>query len=366
MISTRMSRYIFWQTLIGVIGAACVIIAVIVLIDFVETSRDISRRADVGALQALELTLLKTPLLVQDTLAFIVLFGVLFTFFRLNRRSELIVMRASGYSAWRILAPAGVLTLLAGVLGAAVLNPLSAAANARFESLRDAYVDARAGQAAPTARVWLREATPGGFIVIGATDIDPDASTLRDPVFRYYDEGGEGIPRLERTVVAASAELRSGFWVLSGALEAQPGDPLESIGDVSLPTRIGGQALFERVRSPGGVSFWRLPSVIESAREAGLSSRPYELRWQNLLAQPLLLFAAALLAITATLRLHRLGGAAGFAAAGAGVGFLLYFFQELLLGLGSAGTLDPITASWTAPALFTLAGLFFLAATEDG
>lgn len=80
MISTRMSRYIFWQTLIGVIGAACVIIAVIVLIDFVETSRDISRRADVGALQALELTLLKTPLLVQDTLAFIVLFGVLFTF----------------------------------------------------------------------------------------------------------------------------------------------------------------------------------------------------------------------------------------------------------------------------------------------
>lgn len=366
MITTRLSRYIFWQTLIGVIGAACVIVAVIVLIDFVETSRDISRRADVGALQALELTLLKTPLLVQDTLAFIVLFGVLFTFFRLNRRSELIVMRASGYSAWRILAPAGLLTLLAGVLGAAVLNPLSAAANARFETLRDAYVDARAGQAATSARVWLREATSGGFIVIGATEIDPDASTLRDPVFRYYDEADDGIPRLERTVVAASAELSSGFWILSGAMEAQPGDPLEAIGDVSLPTRIGGEALFERVRSPGGVSFWRLPSVIESAREAGLSSRPYQLRWQNLLAQPLLLFAAALLAITATLRLHRLGGAAGFAAAGAGVGFLLYFFQELLLGLGSAGTLDPITASWTAPALFTLAGLFFLAATEDG
>lgn len=366
MIPTRLTRYIFWQTLIGIIGAACVIIAVIVLIDFVETSRDISRRADVGALQALELTLLKTPLLVQDTLAFIVLFGVLFTFFRLNRRSELIVMRASGYSAWRILAPAGVLTVLAGLLGAAVLNPLSAAANARFETLRASYVDASATERAAPARLWLRETSAGGFIVIGADGLDPDAATLREPVFRFYAEGSDGIPRLERTLMASSAELRGGFWSLTGATEALPGDPLQTLGDVSLPTRIGGQALFERVRTPGGVSFWRLPSVIESARGAGLSSRPYELRWQSLLAQPLLLFAAALLAITATLRLHRLGGAAGFAAAGAGVGFLLYFFQELLLGLGSAGTLDPVTASWTAPLLFTLAGLFFLASTEDG
>lgn len=366
MITTRLSRYIFWQTLIGVVSAACVIIAVIVLIDFVETSRDISRRADVGALQALELTLLKTPLLVQNTLAFIVLFGVLFTFFRLNRRSELIVMRASGYSAWRILAPAGALTLIAGVVGAALLNPLSAAANARFETLRAQHVDAHAAPQTGSARVWLRETTPSGFIIIGADSIDADASSLRAPVFRYFTETAQGVPQLERTLFADRAELRGGFWSLTQTREALPGDPLESLGDVSLPTNVGAQALFERVRTPGGVSFWRLPAIIESAREAGLSSRPYELRWQSLLAQPLLLFAAALLAIGATLRLHRLGGAAGFAAAGAGVGFLLYFSQELLLGLGAAGTLSPVTAAWTTPALFTLAGLFFISITEDG
>ncbi|KAA5805148.1 LptF/LptG family permease [Alkalicaulis satelles] len=365
MISTRLSRYIFWQTLMGVVGAACVIIAVIILIDFVETSRDISRRADVGALQALELTLLKTPKLVQDTLAFIVLFGVLFTFFRLNRRSELIVMRASGYSAWRILAPAGALTLVAGLLGAALLNPLSAATNARFETLRAQHVLAR-GEAPSTPRIWLRETTPYGFVFIGAQSIDPDASSLNAPVFRFFMETPQGAPRLERTVFADQAELRGGFWALSGASEAMPGDPLEALGEVSLPTSIGAQALFERVRSPEGVSFWRLPGVIDSAREAGLSSRPYELRWQSLMAQPLLLFAAALLAIGATLRLHRLGGAAAFAAAGAGAGFLLFFSQALLLGLGEAGTLGPITAAWTTPALFTLAGLFFIATTEDG
>lgn len=181
-------------------------------------------------------------------------------------------MRASGYSAWRILAPAGVLTLLAGVLGAAVLNPLSAAANARFESLRDAYVDARAGQAAPTAVVWLREATPGGFIVIGASDIDPDASTLRDPVFRYYDEGGEGIPRLERTVMAVSAELRSGFWVLSGAMEAQPGDP--RVDRRRVPAHAHWRAGPVRARPLAGRGVILAPAIGDRVRARGRIVQP--------------------------------------------------------------------------------------------
>ena len=40
----RLWRYLFIQTLIGLIGAAVIITAVILLIDFVETSRDIGTR----------------------------------------------------------------------------------------------------------------------------------------------------------------------------------------------------------------------------------------------------------------------------------------------------------------------------------
>jgi lipopolysaccharide export system permease protein len=364
---TRLSRYIFIQTLIGVLAAAGVISAVILLIDFVETSRDIATRADISALQALQLSFLKAPLLVQDALPFMVLFGVLFTFFRLSRRSELIVMRASGYSAWRILAPAAVLTLVMGVLSATALNPLGSSANARFETLRDELLGGQTGEARGAAgEVWLREQRRDGFTIITADSLDPDTATLTSPVFRTYLVGDRGEPRLDRRIMAGQARLGGGFWTLDQALEARPGDTPVDLGAVSLPTTIGGQALFERARSPGATAFWDLPDVIESAREAGLSSLPYELRWHSLLAQPLVLMAAALLGVAATLRLHRMGGAAGFATAGAVAGFAMYFTQELLLGLGSSGALNPITASWTAPILFALGGLFFIAATEDG
>ncbi len=363
----RLSRYIFIQTLGGVIAAASVIAAVILLIDFVETSRDIATRADISALQALYLSLLKSPLIIQDALPFMVLFGVLFTFFRLSRRSELIVMRASGYSAWRILAPAAVLTVVLGIASATLLNPLGAAANARFETLRDELLQGRTGEARGAAvDIWLREQRPDGYIITTADRLDADTETIFNPVIRTYLVSEDGAPALDRRITAGQAQLAGGFWVLDSAQELRPGEAPLDLGAVSLPTRVGGQALFERARSPGATSFWDLPTVIESARDAGLSSRPYELRWHSLLAQPMVLFAAALLGLAATLRLHRMGGAAGFAAAGAIAGFAMYFTQELLLGLGSSGALNPITASWTAPILFALGGLFFIAATEDG
>lgn len=363
----RLSRYLFIQSLIGILGAATVVLAVIILVDFVETSRDIATRADISMFQALELTILKTPLLLQETLAFIVLFGVLFTYFRLSRRSELIVMRASGYSAWRILAPAGVLTLSLGLFSAAILNPIGALSNARFESLRDELLQGRTGQpSGGSGRMWLRETTSDGFILITADNVDPDTSSLENPLFRVYRLTDNGAPELERRYSASMAQLNGGFWTLQDAQERQAGEAVTLLGAVSLPTLTQRQALFERVRSPDATAFWALPGVINSARAAGLSDRAYRLQWQGLLAQPLILFAAALMAMAATLRLHRLGGAAGFAVAGSLGGFLLYFFQELLLGLGASGALDPVTAAWTTPIVFALAGLFFIASTEDG
>jgi len=365
--TARLFRYVFWQTLVGVAGSASVILAVIVLVDFVETSRDVAARADVTALNALQLTALKTPLLVQETLPFIVLFGVLFTFFRLSRRSELIVMRASGYSAWRILAPAALLTLILGLLSTTVLNPMGAAANARFESLREDLMQGGAGAVrAGRGDVWLREADAAGFTIITASGIDADDAELINPLFRRYVRTATEAPALDRRITADRATLRGGFWNLTGAQEIEPGLAPRTLGEVAIPTETRRQALFERVLSPGATAFWALPGVIESARAAGLSSRAYELRWHSLLAQPILLLAAAMLAVAATLRLHRLGGASAFAAAGVLGGFFLYFMQELLLGFGGSGALDPVTAAWTAPALFALGGVFFIAATEDG
>ena len=363
--SSRLSRYLAMQMLAGLALSFSVIVTVILLVDFVEQTRAIGTRADVPATELFILTLMRAPLLIEQTLPFIFLFGILTALFRLNRRSELIVMRASGYSAWRIVAPAVWISLIGGLLGAMALNPIGSALNARYEA-QEASLTRTGSNRVQSNPIWLRELTEDGYVIIAAADVDGDASAVTRPRFLYYRQVDGGRPVFDRRIDAERAVLRGGFWGLENAIESTPGQAPEQMSALSLPTGIERQALFERSRSPRTIAFWDLPGVIAAASEAGLTTHRFELRWQSLLALPLTLIAVSLLAAAATLRLYRLGGAASFALAGGAAGFVVYFVQELLASLGSSAALPPLTAAWAAPAITALLALAYLASTEDG
>ncbi|MEN0651841.1 MULTISPECIES: LptF/LptG family permease [Hyphobacterium] len=364
--SSRLSRYLAIQMLAGLALSFGVIVTIILLVDFVEQTRAIGTRVDIPATDLFMLTLMRAPLLIEQTLPFIFLFGILTALFRLNRRSELIVMRASGYSAWRIVAPAVWMSLIGGLLGAMALNPIGSALNARYEAQEAALTRSGNSNRVESNPIWLRELTEDGYVIIAAADVDGDAGSVTRPRFLYYRQVDGGRPVFDRRIDADRAVLRGGFWGLENAIESTPGQEAEAMDALSLPTAIERQALFERSRSPRTIAFWDLPGVILAAREAGLTTHRFELRWQTLLALPLTLIAVSLLAAAATLRLYRLGGAASFALAGGAAGFLVYFVQELLASFGSSAALPPITAAWAAPTITALLALAYLASTEDG
>src|SRR5262249_44828666 len=103
---SRMERYVVSHTLWSVRAALGLISTLIVVINLVEVSRDVGGKADVSPLVVLGLTLLKSPIIILMLLPFAFLFGVLGAFVSLNRRSELVAMRAAGMSAWRFIFPA--------------------------------------------------------------------------------------------------------------------------------------------------------------------------------------------------------------------------------------------------------------------
>ena len=124
------------RTLASVGAALAVIAAVIILVSFVNLSREVAVRADVGVTQLFVLTLLQTPAVVLLLLPFVFLFGGIAAYVGLNRRSELVAMRAAGISAWRFILPSAGLAALIGVAVVLVFNPLAAAFSARYEAER--------------------------------------------------------------------------------------------------------------------------------------------------------------------------------------------------------------------------------------
>jgi lipopolysaccharide export system permease protein len=362
----RIENYVLERTLIGVGGALAVFSTVIILIDFVELSRTIGGRVEVGFDQALLLTALNAPTLILILLPFSFLFGVLGAFVSLNRRSELIAMRAAGVSAWRFIFPAAGAAAAIGVLTVTVLNPLASVMNARFEAMQAELM--QGGRPTAPQTIWLRQGDAHNQIVIRAHQRAPDSNilTLRGVSLFISTRAKDGSVQFSRRIEAAEAQLMPGYWLLTSAQEATPGTTAYHFDTLTIPSSLDGDNALERFASPKAVSFWGLWQAIARTEQAGFSATGYRLELQDLLATPVMFAAMSVLAAAFSLRLIRLGGLAPIAGSGVALGFLIFFFDEFCRALGKAGAIPPFAAAWTPPLIALLAGFTLLCYTEDG
>lgn len=368
MIFSRLGRYLYSETMRGLLLILGIVLTLILLVDFVEESRTVGARVEgISPFTLLKLTLFKTPMLVETSLPFIVLFGTMYALFRLNRRSELIVMRASGLSAWRFLTPPLVLAVLLGAFGSAALNPVAATMNARFESTRAELVRGDgAVSLVSEGRMWLRGGNSQRQTLIRATGAVPLESRLLEPTFFFFEPGRGGEMAFAERIDADSARLQAGFWMLEGAVGSAPGLRPRELDSVSFPATIDEETVFRRDAQARSQSLWNLPEAIRTARSSGFPTEAYTLRFFSLLTAPVMLAAMALIAAATSLRLTRLGGALPLAVLGGAAGFLLFFVDDLLAALAESGNLHPAAAAIAAPAAALFLAAALIAHIEDG
>jgi lipopolysaccharide export system permease protein len=363
----RLERYVVTRTLAGLAVAFVIIASVVMLICFVELSRAYGARSDIGFIRLIELMLLQSPAIVLLLLPFIFLGGVMGAFVTLNRRAELIAMRAAGLSAWQFVFPAVAAAVLIGVLDVAALNPIAAELNGRYEDAKAAIDAGQIGREAPSA-VWLSQGDRHTRVVIHAAAHDMEGGVVRlhhVSLFLNKVTAG-GALQFSRRIEAAEARLDPGFWRLSDVREATPGAGMVRSETLSLPSTLDRRTAMEKFAAKNAVGFWRLPATIAKADSAGFSSAPYRLRLQELLATPLLFAGMSVLAAAFSLRLTRLGGLASLAGAGVAVGFGVFFFNQICGALADNERIPAVLAGWVPPLIALLAGVTLLCYTEDG
>jgi lipopolysaccharide export system permease protein len=362
----RIQAYVLSRTLVGIAAVLAIVASVVALVDFVELSRTIGGRTDIGFFTLIELVALEAPSVMLVLLPFIFLFGVMGAFVAMNRRSELVAMRAAGVSAWRFVFPAAFAAAVIGVITIFALNPAAARLNARFEDRRAAL--GQDGNPGARPELWLRQAEGGRQVVIHAKAHDTYGGAIRLKGVSIFLEGADpkGPVTLSRRIEADEAILTPGFWRLKRVREALPGEGMVRSEQLSIPSTLDRRTAMEKFVSPGAVGFWDLPGTIRAADMAGYSDAAYVLRFQQLLALPLLLAAMSILAASFSLRLMRLGDLVGLAAAGVAVGFSVFFLNQFCGALGSTEVIPVTLAAWATPVLALLFGLSLLFWTEDG
>lgn len=364
--TTRIEGYVLRRTTFTVTAAFALLSAVILLINFVALSRDIGQRTSVTFLDLMGLAALQTPSVMMVLLPFVFLFGTLAAFVNFNRRSELVAMRAAGVSAWRFIFPAAAAGLVVGLLAFSVLNPLTTSLEREFEASRARLAGDSSGGADQGQRLWLQQRNGSEQMTLTARAADGPGVRLREVSIYYYAPGQDGVQRLVRRIDAPVAALQAGRWVLTDARESLPGRPAGPPQTLSLASTLDERTAMQRLTRSDRVSFWGLPSQIEQARAAGLSTSAARLQFHQLLATPVMLAAMSILAAAFSLRLLRLGGLPLLATSAIALGFVFFFVNDLCGALGRAGLIWPAFAAWTPPVLALLSGLTLLCYTEDG
>ena len=357
-------KYISLRTLIAIGALFAVFSSLILLVDLIENMRFAGKVEGGNFGFALQLTILRTPSLAQALTPFVFLFGSIWMFNQLSRRSETSVMRSAGLSVWRLITPAAFVAAIVGFLIITFIDPLSGRMLSHSEQMKN---DIR-GKRTSVVRVlddgiWLRQRAANSFIIINARSFDEENDALTDvTIWRLGNDAA-----FRERVDAPKAVLSGQTIELYDANLKTTSDRLNHNNVVyTIKTTITPDDLRERVAAPETMSIWQLPRFIMLAEAAGLPTVRYHIRFHDLCSTPLKLVAMVLIAAIFSLRPARSGGAGTLALYSIGAGFSLYILSEISTALGESGTAPVALAAWTPALVASLFAVGSLLQFEDG
>lgn len=360
-------RYVLRGFLRAVLAVFLVILLVILLFAMVENLRRFSgsgaRTGDI-----LRITLLEAPETLYQVFPLALMLASLLTFLRFARTSELVVMRAAGISALRLIGvPVGAAVVL-GVVFVAVINPFVAATIQRGQAVEADFRNGGDSQMSfSTDGVWLRQADPEGQTVIQAARTNADGTILTRVRMHRFDKEGTIYQRID----ALAARLTPGAWVLEQASQWNLGpdgrfDRVQAGVRITLPTSLTSAQILDSFAPPEVVGFWHLGSFIATMEEAGFSGQRHRLFLQSELAKPALFAAMVLIGSAFALRPARFGQTGMMILFAVLSGFALYFLKDFAESLGARGQIPLLVAAWTPPVAAILLALGLLLHLEDG
>ncbi|MDX2201169.1 MAG: LPS export ABC transporter permease LptG [Hyphomicrobiaceae bacterium] len=364
MLGPRTLRwYIGKRFLVMILGAFSICCALIYMIDMVELLRMSRRAQDLSFAGLLWIGLLRMPAFTELVLAFAVMVGSISALLSLNRRSELIVMRAGGMSVWQFIGPGVIVVFLLGVAAVTLYNPLAAYARAESERLIAIHFGQEASLlSASGSDAWLRQDGADGQSVVTAAHSANQGLTLSGVIFFQFDKSGHFLERID----AERATLGVGTWDLVNATISKPGQEPVRQANYTVSTYLTREKVSDALGSEIAISFWQLPDLIQLAERTGLSAARYKMHYATLLSRPALLLSMVVLAATVSLRSFRSGGIQTMVLSGmvGGIGFFL--LTEVSRQVGLAGLVAPATAVWMPICLALCVSLTVLLHQEDG
>ncbi|HEX3436376.1 MAG TPA: LPS export ABC transporter permease LptG [Pseudacidobacterium sp.] len=310
-----------------------------------------------------------TPNLIYILTPLSVLIAVLVVFGLMNRSSELVAMKASGVSLYRLVVPVLVIASILAVSLFVFDEVYLPSANRKQEELRNIIKGKPAQTYQQIDRKWMfgmqQPGKPGRifyyeffdsdndrFANITVFEFDPTTFSLSR---RIFASGAHWDPQLDR-------------WIFEHGWERSfNGDEITNYRtfDVStFPEIVEPPQYFKKeTRLSQEMSFHELQRYIRDLRQSGFDTMRLRVQLNRKIAYPLITLVMAILAVPFALSMGRRGSLTGIAVA-IGVAITYLFVDGTFEAMGNVNLLPAFLAAWSPDILFGLAGSYLLLRTH--
>ncbi|MFK7839419.1 MAG: LPS export ABC transporter permease LptG [Bdellovibrionales bacterium] len=369
-ISQTFSRYIAMKYLTNTLFLLLALMGVVYLFDTVELIRRASKVEGVSLGLVMQMGFFKLPEVIQILFPFAILFAAMFTFWQLNRRQELVVVRSAGFSVWQFLAPVIGTAVAIGILQIGVLNPIGALLVNKYEQLENSYLKQQDDHIAIFEEgLWLRQKvhlgapySEKGYVILNASRIQRDDWRIKDVKALFFDNDDNFVSRLD----ALYATLEGGAWVFNEPLIHQSNGEIINLPIFKIPTYLTINDVEGTFASTSSLSFWQLPGHIETLETTGFDASSLKVHYHNLLSQPLFYIGMVLLAAIVSMRPPRQRQGFVLFSTGVFIGFFVFFMTSFLQALGASQQIPVILAAWSPALICFMLGISVIINLEDG
>jgi lipopolysaccharide export system permease protein len=353
--------YIGRRFLMAIAATFAVLAVLIFMVDFVELLRRAGKYGSVPVWKLTIIALLHLPAYLEPLIAFAVLVGSILALLSLNRKSELVVVRACGMSAWGFLRPGLIVAATLGLIELFAYNPIAVRALAQAAQL---YLESfgRDSMTSELADGWVRQDGTDGQSVINARGVSNHGLTLAAVTAFAFDRQGHFSERID----AAQADLQDGAWLLRNAWVSGPGREPQKFDRYLVATYLTRERATAAFGDARLISSWELPDLIKDAEKARVPTTQLKIQYELLLSRPLVCLAMVLLAATVSLRSFRSGNMMSLLIAGLIGAFGFFLIAEVSRQLGTAGLVPSWAAVWLPIVFVILISTSVLLHQEDG
>lgn len=355
-------RYITKENLLSLAMIASTCCLLFLAIDLIELlRRGASKNIDFNIL--VKIALLHLPSLFPIILPTTFLLSSIHTFMKLNKNSELSVIRSSGISIWLFILPAIFNAIIFSLIYIFFLNPIFSQMNIKFRSFESFHFKGSSGlhTIAPTG-LWLREITPENEFVINASHYSLEDNKLHNVKIFQFDTNDNFIKRID----ASEVEMFEKKWLLFNISVVELNQAPLNYSDMSMSFNLSMKKIEQNFRSAETLSLWKLPDYIESLEKSGFSSNKHKIYFNYLISFPLVLLSMVLLGCILSIRKHRKKRAYLNILIGIISGIFFHFLTDVFRTIGVSGQLPIFFSVWVIPIIFIMILISFLIHTEDG